>query len=211
MNKTILLIVCALASVLTACTSVRQLALLQGVQQQYTLPKQPEFILTEGDAVHISLSSRNTDALTAYLTDGHDFLIDNDGTIQLPILGKQTLAGKTLKQVEQMLHEAISPFINDLIVHVRITNGSIIMLGALKAQQKLTITHPVTLLDAIAACGGMTVNAKRDDILIERKENGQIRHHHINLLTDELFASPCYYLMKGDVVYISPLYPLRRY
>ena len=211
MNRTAFLIVCTLTGWLTACTSVKQLALLQDVQQQYTLPEQPEFVLTEGDAVHISLSSRNTDAVSAFYADGHDFLIEADGTIQMPILGRLTLSGKTLKQTEQMLYDAVSPYINDLIVHVRLTNGIVTMLGAVRTQQKMTLTHPITLLEAIASCGGLTSNAKRDNILIERKENGQIKHYRVNLLSDEIFTSPCYYLIKGDVVYVSPLYPQKRY
>ena len=203
-------IIISLTAVLfTACTSVRQMTLLGEVQPQYTLPEQPEFVLAENDVLYISFSSINQDAVAAYHTNGHEFVIDRDGTILLPVLGRITVKGKTEKQVAEMLTQAVGRYLKDPIVKVELKNATVAVLGEVKNQHQIGMPCPMPLLNIIASAGGFTRNARRDNILVQRVENGKVKHYRVNLLTDELFSSPCYYLQKGDIVYVSPLHPAK--
>lgn len=194
---------------LTACTvSVKKMTLLPDIQDSYVLPDCPFFHVEEGDILRISLSSMNQDALSAYLTAGREFAVDDRGEILLPILGSLSVGGKTEVEVEQMLLQTIRPQVSDVLVRVHIINATVTLLGEVREEHHVSISRPIPLLEAISSSGGFTRNARRDNILVQRRENGKLRHYRVNLLTDTLFTSPCFYLQKGDIVYVSPLYPL---
>ena len=135
---------------------------------------------------------------------GSRYTITADGSITLPVLGHITLQGMTTEQAEMTLRQAAQQHLKDPIVRVLITNAHITIIGEVRNAGTFAITQPVPLLTALGMANDLTSNARRDNLLIQRQENGQIRQYRINLLSDDLFSSPCYYLQKGDILYVSP-------
>ena len=62
----------------------------------------------------------------------------------------------------------------------------------------------ITLLEALAMAGDMTIYGNRENVTVIRKEDGKTKTYVINLLDSSCFASPAYYLQQGDVVYVQP-------
>ncbi|MBQ7191824.1 MAG: polysaccharide biosynthesis/export family protein [Paludibacteraceae bacterium] len=193
---------------LTACTTVKQMTLLPEPTTQDAIAR-PAFIIDEGDLLDITLSAPNNDAVAAFETAGTNFLVDADGYILFPEIGKVAVMGKTEKEVEAWLSDTLSRYIDKLILRVRIDNAHITVIGEVNHQQSVKVAKAIPLLQALGTVGGLTRNARRDNILIQRKENGKIVHYRVNLLDNSLFSSPCYYLQKGDILYVSPLHSLK--
>ena len=73
-----------------------------------------------------------------------------------------------------------------------------------KLKEIMEITDRMTILDALAAAGDMTVYGRRDNVLITREVDGKIEMARVNLRNADLLNSPYYYLQQNDVIYVSP-------
>jgi polysaccharide export outer membrane protein len=62
----------------------------------------------------------------------------------------------------------------------------------------------ISIPDALAQAGDMTIYGKREDVLICRVENGEKRFYSVNLKSPDLFFSEVYYLQQNDIVYVKP-------
>ena len=212
MKKTIcyisfLLVLCACLLGLSSCAStVRQMTLFAVDGGEYTLPSRPSFVLAVGDKLQMSVSSADEKAVALYNSAGNDFYIEDDGAVLLPVLGRVALAGKTEKEAVVLLAERIQEQLREPFVTVHVTNAIVTVLGEVAAPCQIPVEQPITLAEAIGGAGGMTNNARRDNVMVQRRVGQKIKVYRINLQTDEIFASPCYYLQKGDVVYVSPLH-----
>ena len=93
----------------------------------------------------------------------------------------------------------------DPIIQIRFLNFHVTVLGEVKNPTVLTIPNEkISLLEAIGLAGDLTIQAKRDNVLVIREENGQKIIKRINLNSAELLSSPYYYLKSDDVVYVEP-------
>ena len=52
--------------------------------------------------------------------------------------------------------------------------------------------------------GDLTSNAKREEILVIRTENGERKAYPVNMLSKDLYESPAFQLQQNDVVYAKP-------
>lgn len=176
----------------------------------YSLPDAPAFIIEPGDAMVIAFYGSDRETVSPFNMRDTNYVVAPDGCVTLPVLGKKRIAGMQEARAEQELQTAAANHLRNPMVRVHIRNARITVLGEVARPGTFSIDKPVTLLAALGMAGDMRPNAKRDNVLIQRQENGRITQYRVNLLTDELFASPCYYLQKGDVVYVSPRYKSRR-
>lgn len=63
----------------------------------------------------------------------------------------------------------------------------------------------VTILDAISNAGDLTIQGRRQDVMVLRQENGHQKVYKIDLCSGkDIFNSPAYYLQQNDVVYVTP-------
>ena len=65
-------------------------------------------------------------------------------------------------------------------------------------------SEKISLLEALGLAGDLTINARRDNVMVIREEAGRKVIKRINLNSSELFTSPYYYLQTNDVVYVEP-------
>lgn len=207
MYKSIILI--GLVTVLAGCATPRQMALLEGDASSTTKADIPAFTIADGDELQIVFSAQNAEAIAPFNSSGTQFIVDADGKVTLPVIGNVSLAGKTIRQAQDTLQQLVCRQVHNAIVQVSITNAVITVLGEVHHPMCISIKQAMPFLQAIGQAGGFTRNAKCKSIMVQRQQGEQIQQYRINLLTKELYTSPCYYLQKGDVVYVSPLHPAK--
>ncbi len=135
------------------------------------------------------------------------YLVDNDGNINFPVLGELHVGGLTKKATEQMIVEKLKPYITETpIVTVRMVNYKISVIGEVARPGTFTISNEkVNILEALAMAGDMTVYGLRDDVkLIREKANGKQEIIPLDLNKVETILSPYYYLQQNDIIYVTP-------
>ncbi len=195
-----------LAVILAGCSTPRQMTLFSGNGSSFKLPPLPVYTIEPGDVLGISFSAIDKEAVAPYNSSGTEYTVKDDGTVNMPVLGDIYLVGMSTDSAEMYLTNLVSSQVREPIVRMMINNASVTILGEVQRPARLLAIHPITLIEALGDVGGLTANARCKDVLVQRRENGQTKQYRINLLTDELLHSPCYYLQKGDVVYVAPLY-----
>lgn len=133
------------------------------------------------------------------------YLVDKDGCIDYPVLGKVHVQGLTKHELADKLRQDISKYIDDPLVKVSVVNFKVTMLGEVNRPGPITVRNDrLSLLDAIGSVGDLTINANRKNILVIRENNGEIERGRLDLTDPAIFASPYYYLQQNDVVYVEP-------
>ncbi|WP_294283375.1 polysaccharide biosynthesis/export family protein [uncultured Chryseobacterium sp.] len=135
---------------------------------------------------------------------GPTYIVDTNGNIDFPTLGKLNTSNKSLIQFKEELTQMLTKFIINPTVNLRLVNFKVTVLGEVNKQGDYTLANGHgTILNALGLAGDLTLYGKREDILIIRTENGQITHGKINLHDANLISSPYYNLKQGDAIIVS--------
>jgi len=191
---------------LAGCTTPRQMTLFSGASSTDKIMEAPQYIIEPGDLLSIHFSAINAEAIAPYNSAGTSYQVRHDGTVDMPVLGAINLTGKTVDEAIELLTNMVRTDVREPMVRLSISNAVVTVLGEVERPSELSAVPPMTLLEALGRVGGLTRNARCKDVVIMRREQGTIHTYHVNLLTDEILTSPCYYLTKGDVVYVAPLH-----
>lgn len=151
-----------------------------------------------------SSSTSSTDQNSVY-----NYLVSNDGTIVMPIIGMVKVGGLSKNEAEQLIKGKIQPYLaesENVVVHVRMMNYKYAILGGVKSPGLYTTQNEkVSILEAIAQAGDLTTFAYRDRIfLIRENAEGQKEYHQLNINDANIISSPYYYLQQNDVIYVEP-------
>lgn len=135
-----------------------------------------------------------------------DYLVDTDGNIDFPVLGKVKLLGLTVEEAKELIKKKLSDgYLKDPIVNMRILNFRISVLGEVRSPGTYTVSgERITIMEALGLAGDLTIKGRRDNILVVRDFNGTKTYTRINLTNKEVFNSPVYFLTQNDVVYVEP-------
>ncbi|MGB8703859.1 MAG: polysaccharide biosynthesis/export family protein, partial [Gillisia sp.] len=136
-----------------------------------------------------------------------EYLIDEDGYIRFPFLGKIKAAGKTKQGLrEEITDELIKrELLVEPIVNIRYLNFKVSVMGEVGNPSVITIpSEKVSLLEALSLAGDLTIYAQRNNVLLIREENGVKKLTRIDLTSDDIFTSPNYFLKPNDVIYVQP-------
>ena len=135
------------------------------------------------------------------------YLVDNDGEIDFPVLGRIKVAGLTKKEVEAYLRGRLSVYLKEEpLVNVRMVNYKISVIGEVAHPNTYTITNEkVNVLEALALAGDMTIYGMRKNVKLMREtESGERNVYTIDLTDKNLIHSPYFYLQQNDVLYVEP-------
>ena len=133
------------------------------------------------------------------------YLVDQNGMIDFPVLGKINVSNKTKDDIVEELQIKISRYIKNPIVNLRIMNYKITVQGEVLRPGIQTIeSERITLPEALALSGDLTVHGKRDNILVIREEKDGIKTYRVDLTKPDFINSDFYYLKQNDVVYVEP-------
>lgn len=133
------------------------------------------------------------------------YLVDVNGNIEFPILGKIHVEGMTRSQLVDYLTREIGKDVQNPIVYVTFKNYKITVLGEVRSPGTFTIdSEKINILQALGKAGDLSLTAERDGILLIREVDGVQTHHKIDLKDAHLLDSPYFYLQQNDVIVVPP-------
>ena len=148
-------------------------------------------------------STFSTQASTGQ-TNVTGYLVDKNGMIEMPLVGKISVAGLSTAAVREAIREKAGTYYKDPVVNVRFANFEITVLGEVSRPARYIVPNEkVTLLDALGMAGDLTIYGKRENVLVIREENGEKKFARFNLTSTNIFQEPYFYLKQGDVVYVE--------
>lgn len=135
------------------------------------------------------------------------YRVADDGDIIFPILGRIHAGGLTLDQLSAYIEGRLvaGRYVKDPQVTVRLMNFRVTVIGEVTNPQQIHVPEPrLTIFEALAICGDVTMDGMRDCVTIIRTEEGIHIVDTVDLTSREILNSPYYYLHQNDVVYIEP-------
>lgn len=164
-------------------------------------------------AAPFNLSVGNTVGASGQLSNGggnlQGYLVDNDGNINFPVIGHMHVQGMTKSQCQDMIREKLLPFMaatENPIVTVRMSSYRVTVTGEVNRPGVIPVsTEKMSIVEALAQAGDLTVYGKRDNIMLIREdETGQKKMVRLNMNDANLINSPYYYLQQNDIIYVQP-------
>lgn len=218
----ILIFVFALAS----CSTRKEIVYFQGSDQLKNMKDVPEFepIFEINDILHVKVTSLNSDVVEPFQmqTGGQSsgggsggqqnpslmgYLIDIEGNIQFPVLGKIEAAGKSRSELEAILTDKIHSYVTDAVVAVRLLNFRVVVLGEAGSQTIVEVENErISIPELFASVGGISYDGIRNNILVIREVDGVKSTGRVDMTQADVFKNPYYYLKQNDIVYVEPTY-----
>lgn len=154
-----------------------------------------------GQSVTTAASASNP----AGLSSASGFLVDKNGEIDIPVVGKVKVAGLTTYEARELIKTKASVVYRDPNVQVRHANFKITVLGEVARPSSYVLPNEkVSVLDALGMAGDLTIFGRRENVLLIRDIDGKKEFVRLDLNSSQLFNSPFYYLKQNDVIYVEP-------
>ena len=213
--------------VLASCTSYKQVPYLQNSKDynpEALQPKVSEPVILPYDMLTISVvNAQDAVAAMSYnlimpvdnsviktMTSQpalQNYVVDANGCVNIPNIGEVSLAGKTIREAEEVVLAKVSAaFKVPPTVTVRFVDYKISVLGEVTAPGTYTIKNgKVNVLQALSLARDLTIYGERENVKIIREDaNGKQNIYEVNLNDAALLNSPYYYLQQNDIVYVTP-------
>ena len=142
-----------------------------------------------------------------YNYNNRGYLVETDGTINYPLLGRLSVAGLTRRQLVDMIQAKLEKggFLKDPIVTVRFQNFRISILGEVNRPGTYNISSErITLFEALSMAGDLTIHGRRDRVAVMREIEGVRTILYHDLRSMDVLQSPAYYLKQNDMIYVEP-------
>ena len=217
-----------LVMIASSCVTQKKMTYLQDASatQAETINAQfeskSEIIIRNGDAMTIFVTALDKEAVAPYNLRAvvctapgttqvqttpmlQYYRVDNEGNVEMPVLGKIHVAGMKRTEVEEHIKGLLEKQVLNPTVQVNLIGARVSVLGEVNRPGYVSINRDrMTILEALAAAGDLTVYGQRHNVLVTREVEGKIEMGRIDLRSTDLYASPYYYLQQNDVIYVSP-------
>lgn len=157
--------------------------------------------------VQTPLNAAQTNINSTSAPSLQQYLVNNEGEIDFPVLGRLKVGGLTKTEAEDMIREKLIPYLKETpIVTVRMANYKISVLGEVARPGTFTVSNEkVNVLEALAMAGDMTVYGMRTNVkLIREDADGKREIKELDLTQGDLVLSPYFYLRQNDIIYVTP-------
>ncbi|MBE6176168.1 MAG: polysaccharide export protein [Rikenellaceae bacterium] len=218
------------AMVFVGCNAQQNVLYLQDVESgtEFSLPENYLIRLKPYDHITVMVNSKNPElavpfntstsytSLTGVTTTASAaatknslqvLTIDEEGYITMPIIGKVQCAGLTRDELATRIEDMIREggYIQDPHVNVNFDNLTISVVGEVTKPGRYAINKDqLTIFEALALAGDMTIYGMRESVAVVRESNGKSIITKLDLRSADCFSSPCFYLEQNDVVIVSP-------
>ena len=230
MKSKLLLLVMMAAAIMTSCNTQKDIPYMIGADQ---LPKEVlqsaakanDPVVMPGDMLQINVISRNTEAVKPfnkidYVTNlgGNSnnnnensmyyYLVDANGNIEFPYLGTLHVGGMSKSATENYIASQIYPrYLTERpSVEGRFQNFRVYILGEVKSPGEIkAVNGRLNMLEAIAKAGDLTIQGRRDNVMIVRtNSDGSRSVQTVNLNDKNFIVSPNFNLQQNDIIYVEP-------
>lgn len=137
------------------------------------------------------------------------YLVNDDGFVKLPVIGRVDLNGLSLREAEEKLENLYSEYYNDPFVILRVQNNRVIVSpGAGGTAQVITLVNAnTTLMEALAMAGGVDNrgNSSQIKLIRENRESDKREVYLIDLSTIEGIEAADMIVQANDIIYVEPL------
>lgn len=203
-----------LALSMTSCVTPRQILYLQDMDQNSQIEVENKFEarISPNDELQVLISSQDKELSRPFNLSSSDnlqnsnyskgYLVDVNGNIELPILGKIYVAGKTRLQLQEEIKEMLlqKKYMEDPYVMVRFLNYKIFFLGS-DGGKAITIPEErCTFLEALALSGDLDMFTRRDKIAVLREVDGKMTMRYLDPRNSQVFNDPYYMLQQNDII-----------
>lgn len=226
MKKHVLILSLLIALIFSSCVPLKKSIYLQGdiaqkleeVEAAYR-PDKTSYLVKPNDNLYIRVTSLD-DRTSAFLNNESGattriespmsaslagYRVEQDGSIQFPFVGKIYVANLTLEEVRQKIQLAVSKYLEESSITVKLLNDNITIIGEVRDPGRfLLYDEEINLMEALSLAGDMTDFANRKKVRLIRKDGDVQQMIVINTLDDNLLFSPYYYLKPGDIIYAEP-------
>lgn len=213
---------------LCACNAQRRVLYLQDVESgsEIVLPENYIIRLKPLDQITVVVNSKNPElampfntstsynALNGTVTNStanesslQVLTVDSKGYIALPVIGKVKVGGLTREEAEAKIEKMIidGEYIADPKVNVRFANLTVSIIGEVTKPGRYNINKDqLTIFEALALAGDMTIYGNREDVAIIREKDGKSIVTKLDLRSQDIFSSPYFYIEQNDVIIVSP-------
>jgi polysaccharide export outer membrane protein len=217
-----------LAIAATSCRSHRELMYYRdanGREQVSAPPKgMPVYRIHKKDNLYISIISANTDLNKVYnpveagasLNQNNQFEnqanqfvngyeVNAEGNIELPIIGKVSVEGKTLEAAQREVKKQTENFVKDVTVKVKLLSFRVTVLGEVKLPGVYyNYNNTFSITDAIAMANGNTDYADLSGVMVVRPTESGSQIFNVDLNNKAALSSDAYYLQPNDEVIVQP-------
>lgn len=227
LKKNLFLMFATLVLIVSSCGQVKNIAYFQNkaVDKPELIDKHAGIVIQPKDMLSIVVSSRNPELVAMFnlpmvtyqagseivLTGSSQrlmgYIVDNDGYIDFPVLGRLKVDELTRWELAEMIKKRLldDGLLSDAVVTVEFMNFKVSVIGEVNAPGTYTIQgDKVTVLQAISLAKDLTIFGMRENVSVIRERNGERTIYEINLCDVSMFDSPAYFLQQNDVVYVQP-------
>ncbi len=210
MKKRFLLLYAVTAMLLlSACNAYKNVPYFQDLdkskQTTEDIKNFSALTIQNSDILGITVSSLNPKAYSDSSARLSGYLVDQNGEIKLPLIGKISAAGLTTGVLADQIQSKLTTYLREPAVTVRMLNFKVSVMGdVLKPDVYKIQSERVTVTEALTMAGDLNITAKRKNILLIREVDGKREFIPIDITSAKLFTSPYYYLKNNDVLYVQP-------
>lgn len=223
--KKVLFAIAATILLFSSCKTSEKVLYFQDITDETVMPAQALQPLTyqPGDKLSIIVTSNATpEAASNYNlpivtmqagTSGRAgsnqisyYTVDQHGNIEVPGIGTIKVGGLNRTQVAQTVQEKLrNGLLNDAVVTVNSYDQYITVLGEVKNPGRIQINRDnITILEALGQVGDLTIQARRDQILVLRQEGSETKPYYVDIRSKDIINSPVYNLRQNDVIVVKP-------
>lgn len=133
--------------------------------------------------------------------------VDEQGFVDMPIIGPIQCEGLTRSELAKVIADKIleGGYINDPTVNVQFADMKFSVIGEVAHPGTFDITRDrISIFDALAMAGDMTVYGVRNEVYVTRESNGERTIEVLDLTSKDFFNSPAFYIQQNDVIYVKP-------
>ncbi|WP_245980606.1 polysaccharide biosynthesis/export family protein [Flagellimonas lutimaris] len=220
MHQKIKLACCtAITCLIISCSPSKDVVYFQDASQFETLVDDNTFTtkFKVDDLVSIHVSTLDPEASAPFnlfrgLEEGVamrpeqvNYLVDKNGEIDFPVIGKVKIEGLSPSETRELLKDKLKDYLKDPIINIRIRNFTVTVLGAVNRPGTYPINgEQITILEALGYAGDISIKGRRDNVMVIRDFDGTKVYNRIDLNQKGALKSPVYYLTQNDVVYVEP-------